>query len=34
MNGLEEDNRQLKKMLADLSLECDALKDVIEKMKF
>lgn len=34
MNGLEEDNRQLKQMLADLILECDALKDGIEKMKF
>ncbi len=28
---LEEENRRLKQMFADLSLECRALKDVIEK---
>lgn len=27
----EEENRRLKQMLADLSLECRTLKDVIEK---
>jgi len=31
MGGLEEENRQLKRMFADLSLENRALKDVIEK---
>lgn len=31
MRELEEENRQLKRMYADLSLECRALKDVIEK---
>lgn len=28
---LEDENRRLKQMFADLSLECRALKDVIEK---
>ncbi|MGP2416572.1 IS3 family transposase [Pantoea ananatis] len=31
MKDLEDENRQLKQMFADLSLECRALKDVIEK---
>ena len=31
LRELEEENRQLKRMYADLSLECRALKDVIEK---
>ncbi len=31
MKGLEDGNRRLKQMLADLSLECRGLKDVIEK---
>lgn len=31
MKNLEDENRQLKQMFADLSLECRALKDVIEK---
>ena len=31
MRELEEENRQLKRMYADLSLENRALKDVIEK---
>lgn len=31
MRELEEENRQLKRMFADLSLENRALKDVIEK---
>lgn len=31
MRGLEEENRQLKRMYADVALECRALKDVIEK---
>ena len=31
MKDLEDDNRRLKKMFADLSLGCRALKDVIEK---
>lgn len=31
LKDLEEENRRLKQMFADLSLECWALKDVIEK---
>jgi putative transposase len=31
MRELEEENRQLQRMYADVSLECRALKDVIEK---
>ena len=31
MRELEEENRQLKRMYADVALECRALKDVIEK---
>ena len=31
MRDLEEENRQLKRMFADLSLENRALKDVLEK---
>ncbi len=31
MRDLEDENRQLKRMFADLSLENRALKDVIEK---
>ncbi|SHI04105.1 putative transposase [Pantoea sesami] len=31
MKDLEDENRRLKKIFADLSLECLALKDVIEK---
>jgi putative transposase len=31
MKGLEDENRRLKQMFADLSLECGALKNVIEK---
>ncbi len=31
LKELEEENRRLKQMFADLSLECRALKDVIEK---
>ena len=31
MRDLEEENRQLKKMFADLSLENRALKDMLEK---
>jgi putative transposase len=31
MRDLEEENRQLKRMFADLSLENRALKDVFEK---
>ena len=31
MRELEEENRQLKRMFADLSLETRALKDLIEK---
>lgn len=31
MRELEEENRQLKRMYADMSLECRALKDLIEK---
>ena len=31
MRELEEENRQLKRMYADVSLEIRALKDVIEK---
>ena len=31
MKDPEDENRRLKQMFADLSLECRALKDVIEK---
>ncbi|BEL97403.1 hypothetical protein SM14BL09_45560 [Serratia marcescens] len=31
MKDLEDENRQLKQMFADQSLECRGLKDVIEK---
>lgn len=31
LRELEEENRQLKRMYADKSLECRALKDLIEK---
>lgn len=31
IKDVEDENRQLKQMYADLSLECWALKDVIEK---
>lgn len=31
LKDLEEENRRLKQMFADLSLECWALKDVIEQ---
>jgi putative transposase len=31
LRDLEEENRQLKRMYADVSLQCQALKDVIEK---
>lgn len=31
MKDLEDENRSLKQMFADLSLECRDLKDVIEK---
>ena len=31
LQELEEENRQLKRMYADKSLECRALKDLIEK---
>lgn len=31
MKNLEDENQRLKQMFADLSLECRALKDVIEK---
>jgi len=31
VKGLEDENRRLKQMFADLRLECRALKDIIEK---
>ena len=31
IRDLEEENRRLKQMFTDLSLECRVLKDVIEK---
>lgn len=31
MKDLEDENRRLKQMFVDLSLECRELKDVIEK---
>ena len=31
MKELEDENRRLKQMLANLSLECRGVKDVIEK---
>ena len=31
IKDLQDDNRRLKQMFADLSLECRALKDFIEK---
>lgn len=31
LKDLEEENRRLKQMFADLSFECRTLKDVIEK---
>lgn len=31
MKDLEDENRRLKQMFSDLSLECRVLKDVIEK---
>ncbi|EMD1844562.1 TPA: hypothetical protein QHC21_003576 [Raoultella planticola] len=31
LKELEDENRRFKQMFADLSLECRALKDVIEK---
>lgn len=33
IKDLEDENRRLKQMFADLSLECRALKDVIEKKR-
>ena len=34
LRELEEENRQLKRMYADMSLECRALKDLIEKKQW
>ena len=31
LKGLEEENRKLKQMYADLSLEHQVLKDIVEK---
>lgn len=34
MKDLEDENRRLKKIFADLSLECQSLKEVIGKSLF